>query len=269
MYVEQGRAKYKFQTTASNTGSWNREHIFPQSRGGFTNGTDSDPDGINIYLPTNADDLMSGHADGHHIRAEDGPENSSRNNRNYGVDYNGPAGNQGSWKGDVARSAFYMAVRYNALSVVPGNPAETSVGQLGDLNSFLTWNQTDPADDFEMNRNNIIYVWQQNRNPFIDHPELANYIWGPNVGQPWYPALSTNDFATLNVGVYPNPADSYVTISGLQTGGNVKIFTISGAEVRNQEIINGQQINLDLSSGMYLMKITSDGGSVTKKLIVR
>ncbi|HLA56103.1 MAG TPA: endonuclease, partial [Flavobacterium sp.] len=142
MYVEQGRAKYKFQTTASNVGSWNREHIFPQSRGGFADGTDSTPDGINVWLPTNAGDILAGHGDAHHIRAEDGPENTTRSNRDYGSDYNGPAGNQGSWHGDVARSLFYMAVRYNALSLVNGNPPDTTVSQLGDLASLLLWNHT-------------------------------------------------------------------------------------------------------------------------------
>ncbi|RYZ23348.1 MAG: hypothetical protein EOP49_46205, partial [Sphingobacteriales bacterium] len=108
MYVEQQRPKYKFQSTASNTGSWNREHIYPQSRGGYTDGTSSTADGINVYNSTNADDLNAGHGDGHHLRAEDGPENSSRNNRDYGLtDYNGPANTLGSWHGDVARALFY------------------------------------------------------------------------------------------------------------------------------------------------------------------
>ncbi|HEY0091483.1 MAG TPA: endonuclease, partial [Flavobacterium sp.] len=165
MYVEQGRAKYKFQTSASNVGTWNREHIFPQSRGGFADGTDSNADGINTFLPTNADDLMTGHGDAHHIRAEDGPENSNRSNRDYGSDYNGPVGNQGSWHGDVARALFYMAVRYNGLELVNGNPADTIMYQMGDLASLLSWNSSDPADDFEMHRNNVIYTWQINRNP--------------------------------------------------------------------------------------------------------
>ena len=45
-------------------------------------------------------------------------------------DYNGPLGTQGKWKGDVARSLFYMAVRYNALSLVNGNPSDISGNQI-------------------------------------------------------------------------------------------------------------------------------------------
>jgi endonuclease I len=40
----------------------------------------------------------------------------------------------------------------------------------------LTWNTADASDDFEMNRNNEVYNWQMNRNPFIDYPMLADYI---------------------------------------------------------------------------------------------
>ncbi|HEX8268579.1 MAG TPA: endonuclease [Flavobacterium sp.] len=269
MYVEQGRAKYKFQTTASNIGSWNREHIFPQSRGGFADGTSDDVDGIDVWLPTNADDIMAGHSDAHHIRAEDGPENSLRSNRDYGSDYNGPAGNQGSWKGDVSRSAFYMAVRYNALNLVTGNPPDTTIGQLGDLTSFLAWNQTDPADDFEMNRNNIIYTWQMNRNPFIDHPELADYIWGANVGQPWNPSLSTDGFATVNVAVYPNPATNFISVSGIDGDGILELFTIAGAKILEQSFSGNARIDLNAASGIYLARITSDQQSITRKLVIQ
>lgn len=269
MYVEQGRAKYKFQSTASNVGTWNREHIFPQSRGGFADGTSSLPDGINIWAPTNADDIMAGHGDAHHIRAEDGPENTSRSNRDYGSDYNGPAGNQGSWHGDVARALFYMAVRYNGLTLVDGNPADNIVGQMGDLASLLVWNDADPSDDFEMNRNNIIYTWQQNRNPFIDYPDLADYVWGTQSGQPWFSSLGTDDTQTLQVGLWPNPAQHVLNISGIFADGQITIYGISGAELYRSGFSGNTSINLDLSPGLYFAKIESGGKSVVKKIIIR
>jgi len=198
MYVESPRAKLDYQTGSVGTGKWNREHIYPQSRGGFSNATSEVADGINVWLPTSADDIATGHADAHHLRAEDGPENTNRSNKDYGLTgYNGPNGNQGSWKGDVARALFYMAVRYNGLEVVNGDLPDTTVGQIGDLASLLQWNQLDPTDDFEMNRNNYIYTWQYNRNPFIDYPNLADYIWGLNAGQQWFSSLSTKVFRFL------------------------------------------------------------------------
>ena len=269
MYVEQSRSKLEFQDTGINTGKWNREHIYPQSRGGFTDGTESIPDGINVWLPTNANDILAGHADAHHLRAEDGAENSLRSNKDYGLTgYNGPSGTMGSWKGDVARSVFYMAVRYNALSIVNGDIADTTVGQLGDLASLLTWNTLDPSDDFEMNRNNYIYTWQVNRNPFIDYPELANYIWGNKAGQTWHFNLSTNDFANLKVNLYPNPAQKSITISGLNEKATIEIYNTIGAKILEQKFTVETQLNIDFPAGIYFAKINSGDKTIVKKILI-
>ena len=269
MYVESPKPILDYQTGSSNIGVWNREHIFPQSRGGFSGGTSSTADGIGVWLPTNADDILSGHADAHHLRAEDGAENSTRSNRDYGSDYNGPIGSQGSWNGDVSRALFYMAVRYNGLNLVNGNPSDAIVGQIGDLATFLTWNTTDPRDDFEMNRNNYIYTWQMNRNPFIDYPNLADYIFGANFGQQWFSTLSTQNPIENRVAVYPNPASEYLIVSGLEGSSKVEIYTITGQLVQSQDFNNEIHINLDLHVGMYLVKVTNGSQSTTKKIIVK
>jgi hypothetical protein len=269
MYVEAPRAILDYQVGSSNIGVWNREHIYPQSRGGFSGGTSSTADGIGVWLPTNADDILSGHADAHHLRAEDGAENSTRSNRDYGSDYNGPTGSQGSWNGDVSRALFYMAVRYNGLSLVNGNPSDAIVGQMGDLATLLTWNNTDPSDDFEMNRNNYIYTWQMNRNPFIDYPNLADYIFGANFGQPWSSSLSTQNPIENRVVVYPNPASEYLIVSGLDGSSKVEIYTITGQLLQSQDLENDVQINLDLNAGMYLVKVINGFQTATKKIMIR
>ena len=269
MYVEQPRSKLDFQDTGINTGKWNREHIYPQSRGGYADGTESIADGINIWLPTNADDILAGHADAHHLRAEDGAENSTRSNNDYGLTgYNGPTGTMGSWKGDVARSVFYMAVRYNALSVVNGDIDDATVGQLGDLASLLTWNTLDPSDDFEMNRNNYVYTWQVNRNPFIDYPDLANYIWGAKTGQVWHSNLSTNDFVNLKVNLYPNPAKKSITISGLDEEAIIEIYNSLGAKILESKFTGETKLNIDFPSGIYFAKINSRDKTIVKKFLV-
>jgi hypothetical protein len=268
MYVEQSRSKLEFQDTGISTRKWNREHIYPQSRGGYADGTLSIPDGKNVWLTTNADDILAGHADAHHLRAEDAAENTSRSNKDYGLTgYNGPSGTKSSWKGDVARSVFYMAVRYNALSVVNGDIADT-VGQLGDLASLLTWNALDPSDDFEMNRNNYIYTWQVNRNPFIDYPELANYIWGTKAGQVWHFNLATNDFVNLKVILYPNPTKKSITISGLNEIATVEIYNSIGAKLLNTTFNGETTLNIDFPSGIYFAKIKSEEKTVVKKIII-
>jgi hypothetical protein len=269
MYVEESRSKQEFQVTGINTGKWNREHIYPQSRGGYTDGTSSIPDGINVWLPTNASDILAGHADAHHLRAEDAAENSLRSNSDYGLTgYNGPSGTMGSWKGDVARSVFYMAVRYNALNVVNGDIPDATVGQLGDLASLLTWNTLDPSDDFEMNRNNYIYTWQVNRNPFIDFPDLANYIWGLKVGQVWHANLSTNDYVNLKVTLYPNPVQKTINISGVNEMMTIQIYNNIGAKVLEKKFTGETKLDIDFPSGIYYAKINSADKSVVKKILI-
>lgn len=269
MYVEQPRSKIDLQSGNSIIGFWNKEHIFPQSRGGFANATSSIPDGINVWTTTNADDIAAGHADAHHIRAEDGSENSSRSNRDYGTDYNGPAGSQGSWHGDVARSLFYMAVRYNALSLVNGNPPDTTLSQMGDLATLLSWNHADPSDDYEMHRNNYIYTWQVNRNPFIDYPNLADYIWGSNAGQQWFSSLATTAFSVATVTIYPNPSKDYIIVSGITSQSDIEIYNLSGTKIVTATINGETRLNLNLAAGVYLAKIISDSKTVIKKIIIQ
>lgn len=269
-YVEAPKAKLDQQVGSSGIGKWVREHVFAQSRGGFSSGTSSTADGINIWLPTNANDILSAHADAHHLHAEDGQENILKSNKDFGLDYNGPVGTQGKWRGDVARALFYMAVRYNGLSLVNGNPSDVTGNKImGDLASLLTWNVTDARDDFEMNRNNYIYTWQMNRNPFVDYPNLADYIFGANYGQPWSATLSSENPSVNSILVYPNPTTDYIIVSGLEGNSKVEIYTITGQLVQETTFDSEIRLNIDLNSGLYLVKVSANNQSITRKIIVK
>lgn len=269
IYTEQPRSKIDYQTGNSIVGKWNREHIYCQSRGNYGDLYNAAADGVNIYALSGPNDIGAGLSDAHHLRAVDGQENSSRNNRNYGVDYNGPSGNPGSWKGDVARAIFYMAVRYNGLNVVNGNPTDGIIGQIGDLASLLTWNHTDAADDFEMNRNNYIYgTWQKNRNPFIDYPDLADYIWGVHAGEVWHASLSNATFNTMNLIVYPNPATNEFAISGLPNDSVISLYSILGTKLLEQKVSVQASFNIsNFDSGLYILKVTANGLTTERKII--
>lgn len=271
LYDELPISKIDIQTDNSTIGKWNREHIYSQSRLGIPSIfiPVSIPDGINIYrLTTGLSDIEASHDDMHHLRAVGGQENSSRSNRNFGVDYNGPTGTLGSWRGDVARAIFYMALRYDGLNVENGNPSVTPTGRIGDLATLLSWNVSDASDDFEMNRNNIIYTWQMNRNPFIDYPLLADYIWGSRSGQSWSSALSTENFNDLKAMIYPNPAQNYLNVLGLDDDATLEIYTLSGMKIKTENFVGPTQLNLDLPSGIYYVKIATETKSITKKLII-
>jgi len=261
VYTEQARSKIDFQTTSSNIGKWNREHTFPRSRGGFNNiSADSNADGIDQYWQTSIDSLRHANSDAHGIRASDGPENSSRGNKHYG-DYNGPTGNLNSFKGDVARSVLFLSLRYNGLDIVDGFP--DTVGQLGDLQTILSWNELDPVDDFEKNRNNVIYNWQNNRNPLIDLPEIVNYIWGENYGEVW--------FDNLNISVnqngfefYPNPTNGNISFNSYLD--KVEIYSLNGQKLLSFKNINMLEINLE--KGLYLIFLYKEGKSSNHKIII-
>lgn len=267
VYTEQGKPKLDFQTGSSGVGKWNREHTFPRSRGGFNSIEDDDfAYGIEFFWMTNADSLRHGNSDAHALRAVDAAQNSSRGNQHYGQ-YNGPSGTLGGFKGDVARGVLFMEIRYNGLSIENGFPSV--VGQMGDLQTILAWHRNDAPDDFEMNRNNIVYEWQRNRNPFIDLPELVEYIWGNKVGEVWNQELSISDSSFSALNIYPNPAKDYLEIKGITAETEITVLTLEGRQLKTQQISNDSTINLDLSSGMYLLHISSQGESVIKKILVQ
>lgn len=272
VYLEKGRAKMDYQTTSSSVGKWNREHTFPRSRAGYE-GRDGDDfaTGINVYWTSNADSLRHGYSDAFALRAADGPENTVRSNQHYGWDgYFGPENTAGSFYGDVARGVLFMDIRYNGLSIVNGYPSNEETGKLGDLQSLLEWHQMDPPDDFEMNRNNIIYDWQKNRNPFIDYPDLVDYIWGDKVGEIWHqPDMHTAQHDELKVKFYPNPTSSGIYVEGIQHHTEVAVFSMNGRKVRAFEIRENAYLDLELNSGIYLLKIQSEDKNFTGKLIVK
>jgi endonuclease I len=179
----------------SNPLAWNREHIWPQARLGASasNGT------ANIA------------SDQFNLRPADDAINNDRGNDPFGLDTStGSYGPVGSYwypgdadAGDVARAQFYMATRYSQLSLVDSTPAGL---QMGDLSSLVNYHFRDVPDDFERRRNHAIYglagedapaitnpYRQENRNPYVDHPE---WVWSVFVDQ-------QND-SQLYVGNTPN-----------------------------------------------------------------
>jgi len=133
----------------------NREHVWPQSK-----------------LGSVKDDL-------HNLRAARVSTNSSRSNYPFTEDNKPFTGSQpyqkigSAWYpgdehiGDVARIVLYISVRYNL-----------SLSAVGNLDMFLEWHSLDPVNDFERTRNDRIFGIQDNRNPFIDHPELVDIYFG-------------------------------------------------------------------------------------------
>jgi len=146
------------------------------------------------------------------------------------------------YKGDFARSYFYMAACYNNLiknwtsgnggAMLAGNsyPVFTTYA----INLLLSWHRLDPVSDKEIKRNNYAYAWQDNRNPFIDHPELAEYIWGNKSGETWNGEDEDDDTPRLTA-----PSNG-TTI-------NVGTILASGTSVSKQVTVKGENLTQNLT----------------------
>jgi len=167
---------------------YNREHSFPKSW-------------------FNEDDPM--YTDLFHVYPVDGYVNGRRSNYPYGETSNadwtsqngsklGPCSYSGyngkvfepidEYKGDFARTYFYTVTRYENLITnwesnstyadAVLNGTEYPAFEEWVIEMFLKWHNNDPVSQKEIDRNNEVYNIQNNRNPFIDHPEYVDEIWG-------------------------------------------------------------------------------------------
>lgn len=258
-----------------NNGDWNREHTYPRSLGNPNLGS-SGPG-----------------SDAHHLRPTDVQYNGQRGSKPFASG----SGNSGDvsqgwypgdeWKGDVARMMMYMYLRYGNQCLPSVVGVGSSSGTPDDMiDLFLKWNAEDPVSQIEDNRNtyhgntNNTYA-QGNRNPFIDNPYLATKIWGnPPSGtqqpQDRWGTLSTKDLTVLeSVSVYPNPSFTQSVTIKLPDGVHVKsliLYSIIGSKVFEISTINTNQnlIKIErLKSGLYLLKLNDENGSVTKKVIIK
>jgi len=112
----------------------------------------------------------------HNLKPSNPSINSSRGNKYYDYITSTVAYEpRDEVKGDLARILLYMWTMYEILSLVDSAP---STYQMALLTVLLEWHDIDPVDDFERNRNEVIYSHQNNRNPYIDYPEFVDLIWG-------------------------------------------------------------------------------------------
>lgn len=166
---------------------YNREHTIPQSW--FNEASPMKSDAFHVY-PT------------------DGKVNGQRSNNPYGECANGTSlggkalGKLGSstfsgysgkvfepvdeYKGDVARNYFYMVTCYRDKNFTQSSEGKVMFTYNGgkaaftnySINLLMKWHRQDPVSQKEIDRNNAVYKHQGNRNPFIDYPCFAEYIWG-------------------------------------------------------------------------------------------
>lgn len=230
-------------TPGYENGCYNREHTFPKSWWG----------GGDLAADTMYTDLF-------HLYPTDSKVNTMRNNNPYGevavanwTSLNGsklgPCTRSGyagtafepldGYKGDVARNYFYMATRYeNRIAswetlttegdvILDGTPYPCFEPWF--LQMLLDWNALDPVSTKETARNNEIYTaYQNNRNPFIDHPEYINAIWGGSSVLP-EPSNFPADFSAHNIHLQWTDATGTIVPDGYL----IRMSTVSFTSISN------------------------------------
>ena len=256
---------------------FNREHSFPKSW---------------------FDDASPMYTDLFHLYPTDIKVNSQRGNFPFGVCANGNRLTNGSlygkgklgtstypgysgtvfepddeYKGDFARTYFYMVTCYkNELPSWPGSPQLNYIANkykafsTWSINMLIEWTRLDPVSEKEIKRNDAVYGIQGNRNPFIDHPELAEFIWGNMQGKVWtgsgeaVPAEITApaNGSSFNMGVTAEGTEIHQTIT-VKGQGLSKWLVLSMSDNENYYVSANSFSPSEVNAGTsFVISFTAD-----------
>ena len=253
-------------------GGWNREHVWAKSRGDF---------GTDIGEGTDVHNLRASNIQVNSTRLNYSFDDCTSNscNQTYLNSYSDSAlvfEPRDEDKGDVARIIFYMDLRYEGDSGEEDLEMTESIlstssklPRHGVRSTLLQWHELDPVDDFERNRNDVIYSYQGNRNPFIDHPELVDYIWGDQQQAAWNSSLS-NPTAQTNLELFiANPVQtSYVDIPPNINASSIALYNLQGKQM-NSLPGSAERIKMPATSGIYFLQFVFDQSVVNKRIVVK
>ena len=220
----------------SNEGDcYNKEHVIPQSV--FSSNTPMQSDAHQL-LPTDGrvngfrGNFPFGRVNDNNLVSQSGISNPTQNGSKLGANLNSgySSGYSGTvfepineFKGDIARIYFYFITRYenqvsNWSSFAMFDGSSDQVLQTTFLSILIEWHLSDPVSQKEIDRNNNIYYnHQNNRNPFVDHPEYVSMIWNP-VTDTEAPTAATNLIAS-------NPTMSSIDLSWTAGTDNIAVNT--------------------------------------------
>lgn len=286
-FTAAGTANYYFTNSASSADQcgnynaegdcYNREHTTPASW--FNDASPMYSDLFNVY-------------------PSDGYVNNRRSNYPYGEVSSPPpytssngskvgncsfAGYTGTvfepideFKGDLARTYFYMATRYeNLVATWPSNSSECAAFYAGNntttfktwaVNLLYSWHVNDPVSQKEIDRNNAVYAYQHNRNPYIDHPEWVGAIWGPSaeISECYQQEISCFNDVENGKLIFPINSDESAIF--------MQIFDLSGRMVFSDDV-STQSGSIYFSSnqigkGCFIFKFNDQRAEYFSKVVV-
>lgn len=225
---------------------YNREHSVPQSW--FSEASPMKADAFHV-VPT--DGYVNNRRSNYPFGETSNPTYSSNNGFSKVGSCNSSLGYSGTvfepndeYKGDFARIYFYMATAYeNRISSwggVFGNGTYPGIAAW-QLKMLLRWAEEDPVSQKEIDRNNAVYSFQKNRNPYVDFPGLEQYVWGDKTDVAFDPTNyngdntggDDDDVATPTFSPASGAVDSatIVTVSTTTTDANICYSINNGTEI--------------------------------------
>lgn len=201
------------------------------------------------------------------------------------------------YKGDFARIYFYMFSMYPTIPWKDGTDWMYTVGETYPqfkpwaIDMLLEWNRMDPVDERERNRNEAVFLEQKNRNPFIDFPDLAEYIWGNRMNETFQvdgghnpgvepEIISPAAGQVLNFGTHKT--GTVATLPLLIKGVNLKgaltltlqgadCFMVSGTGISADEAKAGKEVTVTyrpVTEGSFSAVLTVSGGGAEQSVPV-
>jgi len=252
----------------------NREHSIPSSWWGGSNANQYS-DVFNIvptdgYVNNQRSNYPYGVCEGGTRLSNDGYVAKGRKGNSTRDDYSGIVFEpDDEYKGDFARAYFYMATCYNNIignwtkangsSFFAGNsyPVFTTYA----INLLMEWHRLDPVSEKETTRNCYAHSWQGNRNPYIDHPELAEYIWGNKQGEVW-----TGDGTVVTTPMLTQPSDgSTINLGTIAFDGTSvsKEITVKGIYLTEELSINVNGTNFSVTPSTLDADAVNNGTTIT------
>lgn len=181
------------------------------------------------------------------------------------------------YKGDLARTYFYMATCYHDLfstwesDMLAGNNEDDFTAWSKEM--LLKWHKEDPVSEKETERNEAVYQIQGNRNPFIDHPEMVEKIWGNDL-TPWPDTQEPDPDTLANQTLWPSACsiskdNRFLQIeysAGLME--SVEVFDITGSRLCatfEKQSRFGYRLPC---AGVYIVRITVGKRQYVRKVAV-
>jgi endonuclease I len=240
---------------------YNREHSFPKSW--FNDGTPMLTDLFHIY-PTDGyvNGMRSNYPFGEVGAASWTSTNGSKLGNSSFPGYTGIVFEPiDEYKGDFARSYFYMVTCY--LDKVSAWSSPMLSGN--NLSSWsrdmlVQWSYDDPVSAKETSRNEAVYDVQDNRNPYIDHPEWVGLVWG-------FPS-EVPDISHPELAIWYAGGQIHIRQDGILAG-EVIIRNMIG-QIIDRFIVDSQNEDFSpgLETGIYIISFVNQDLSLNKKVMV-